>query len=304
MPFSYSQLKAYRVCPRQFEYAFVKKLKGPLTPEGSFGVSMHTTLAKWGKLERAMSGELRAVRVQVPLFSEADPRTLSSKLTAPSLLALWHSSFVIAGYKTKAAADFDRARGAELLRQFYTWWAGEPRKVVAVEKGFRLELPKGGDPTSPSSFAEWAGLRGARNGVLRQAQDDKCRMTVTGRFDRVEQLSDGTLRIIDFKSGGRRSQEAVDLDLQLSIYALAARETFQKEVAELVMLFLPSTSSGQENEEVSEVKTMRSSSELATAATTIQLLAERIASKDYHPTPSREVCKNCPYRRICDVAAV
>ena len=120
--------------------------------------------------------------------------------------------------------------------------------------------------------------------------------TITGRFDRVEELPDGTLRIIDFKSGSLRSQEAVDQDLQLSIYCIAAKETFGKETSELVMLFL--------DEDVTEVRTSRLEGELRTAAKTISLVSERIASKDYRPCPSREVCRNCPYRRVCDVAAV
>ena len=261
MPLSYSQLKSYATCPRQFEYAFVKKLKTPLTPESCFGVSVHTTLSKWGKLEQASSGKRKAGSDQTTLFSEDHVSTAScSQLTASCLQGLWHSSFVIEGYPTRAAAEFDRARGERLMESFYVWWQKEPRNVVAVEKGFTAD-------------------------------------TLTGRFDRIEELPDGTLRIIDFKSGSLRSQEEVDRDLQISIYCMAAKEAFGKEVRELLLLFFG-------EDACIEVKTTRGAGELGTAKKTIALLAERIASKDYRPTPNREVCRNCPYRRICDVAAV
>ena len=46
---------------------------------------------------------------------------------------------------------------------------------------------------------------------------------VVGRIDRVDQ-SDGGVVITDYKTGKAQSQEDSDESLQLSIYALAARE--------------------------------------------------------------------------------
>ena len=143
---------------------------------------------------------------------------------------------------------------------------------MGVEKGFRVTMDQ------------------SINATMHQFE-------VTGRFDRVELLSDDTLRVIDFKTGGLRSQELVEGDLQLSLYAIAAKEVWGKEVSELVMLFLV-------DEEVTEIVTKRTEGELATAAKTIVLLSERIESKDFTPTPSREKCRSCPFRRVCDVSAV
>ena len=300
MPLSYSQLRSYATCPRQFEYAFVKKLKTPLTPEMCFGVSVHTTLSKWGRLEQVSGGrfQVSGKKEQTSLFpaeNVALPETYN--LTPDTLARLWHSSFVTEGYPTLAASEFDRLRGEKLMEGFFAWWVKEPRKVVGIEKGFSAPLssteaePKRGRVERPLDVAPplHSPLAHARGSVEES-------ITITGRFDRVEELSDGTLRIIDFKSGSLRSQEAVDQDLQLSIYCIAAKEAFGKDASELVMLFL--------DEDVTEVRTSRLEGELRTAAKTISLVSERIASKDYRPCPSREVCRNCPYRRVCDVAAV
>ena len=281
MSLSYSHLSAYRTCPRKFEYAFVKKLKQPLTPATCFGISMHSALAKWGKMEvsvqKSGSGQKSVCRSQEvarsqwtvgsdqsSLFTEEREATKVSKLALSALINLWNESFVIDGYESKVAADFDRKRGEVLIKKFYDWWGSEKRCVVGVEKGFRMKLSHDGT-------------------------------VITGRFDRVEELEDRTLRIIDFKTTMPRSQEEVDLDMQLSIYTLASGEAFKKEAKELVMLYL-------HDEELTEVHTVRSKSELATAAKTIQLFSDRIASGDYVPTPSVKKCRSCPYRRVCDAS--
>lgn len=272
MAFSYSQLKAYRTCPRQYEYAFVKKLKTPLTREGSFGVSLHTCLQKWGKREMAArdTRDQRSVNSrQLRLFTEGNGDDKGSAdsgdLSLEGLASLWHQSFLRDGYDRVLEAEYDLARGEEILSAFYEWWRKEERKVVIVEKGFRIGVADG-------------------------------EVMLTGRFDRIEEMGDGTLRIIDFKSGAVRNQQECGNDLQLSVYALAARETFGREVGELVLLFL--------GEEFTEVRTARTAAQLQDACKAVSSLAGRIDSRDYTPTPSRRVCAGCPYRTICDVAAV
>ena len=50
-------------------------------------------------------------------------------------------------------------------------------------------------------------------------------MTVRGRIDRISTASQGTgVRIIDYKTGRAKSQDDADESLQLSIYALAAKQ--------------------------------------------------------------------------------
>src|SRR5437868_6788671 len=50
--------------------------------------------------------------------------------------------------------------------------------------------------------------------------------TVNGRVDRMDQTSPGRVAIVDYKTGKPRSQEDADESLQLSIYALAAQNTW------------------------------------------------------------------------------
>ncbi|MDD5025876.1 MAG: PD-(D/E)XK nuclease family protein [Candidatus Peribacteraceae bacterium] len=262
MPLSYSQLAMYRRCPRQYEFAVRKKLPWGISPAESFGASVHNALKKWGELERASSGKLQASSGQQELFA-AEKKGEEIELTEETLLKIWSGCFSPEAFATRLEADFARARGETLLQQFYAWWARERRRVVAVEKSFSIALD---------------GFK------------------LTGRLDRVEQI-DGGVAIIDFKTGELKEQDAVDSDLQLSVYALAAKELFDTPCHGLTLLFL-------NEDEVIERTTQRSEGQLKDAVRQMHALAERIESADFHPTPGKAVCRYCPYRGVCDMAAV
>lgn len=266
MPLSYSQLQTYRTCPRQYEYAFVKKLDRPLSAEESFGSSMHNTLKKWGEREKEGSRQKAVISDQLHLFTGDTPQQDSDfcLLTSDHLHSLWHQSFIVEGYASRIEADFQRKVGEQILQHFFAWWEQESRVVVGVESSFKYQLGDGSE-------------------------------TLTGRLDRVERTLKG-LRIIDFKTGQPRTQEQCDSDLQLSIYALAAKQIYEEPVDELILLFL--------NEEgITERRTHRNESQLRDAEKSITSLITRIREKDFAPTPSFPVCSRCPYKGICDVAA-
>ncbi len=275
MPLSYSQLQLFRRCPRQYEFDVVKGVKRTITPGESFGSSMHNTLKKWGELELELSQDQKSeAGKQISLLPEENHHGNAPRpLTLQTLRTLWRESLIGQGYATRAEADAALMRGDGMLEEVFRWWNNAQERdasliLVAVEKSFRLSL-KGS--TTPD-------------------------IVITGRFDRVERTDEG-LRIIDFKTTNPRAQQDVENDLQLSIYALAAAEIWKEPVSELILLCM--TEDG-----VTEQKTARSPSQLKDAATMIRLLAERIQTGDYAPTPSVNVCRNCPFRGICDVRAV
>ncbi|HCI03906.1 TPA: hypothetical protein DE059_03180, partial [Candidatus Peribacteria bacterium] len=114
-----------------------------------------------------------------------------------------------------------------------------------------------------------------------------------GRIDRIEK----GIKVIDFKTTQPRLQEEVDADLQLSIYSLAIKELYGEFPSELVMLYLNENS-------VTEIKTERSESQLKDAIKQITSVNNYIKEGEFKPRPSASVCKRCPYKGVCDVAAV
>lgn len=257
MALSYSQLSVYRRCPKQYEFMAVKKIPRRISSGESFGSSIHNTLKRWGELEILLQ-EDAPIKKQLKLFAEHEDEIIKNQpLELTTLLSMFRECFIAQGYENRAAMDSALLRGESLLRRFFEWWKREKRNVVSIESGFKLEI----------------GLT-----------------MLSGRFDRIERNKEG-LVIIDYKTSEPRSQESVDNDLQLSIYALAASKEGER-VDRLSLLFLG-------EDEVIERKTNRSESQLKDAITAIRLLNEGIEKKDFRATPTREKCRSCPYREIC-----
>ncbi len=242
----------------------MKKLSRPISEGEAFGSSVHNALKKWGELEKQVTScELRVTSSQQALFASDDHQVKAPKLTFEKLLECWHSSFIVDGFPTRLEADFARKRGEQLMEHFFEWWQKEPRNVKTIETGFAIQIDG---------------------------------MEVKGRFDRIEEI-EGGLRVIDFKTSKPQSQDSVDADLQLSLYAMAVEHEFGQPCRELILLFLS-------EEGIVERQTGRSPSQLIDARTQIQAIRNRIDEGDFHPTPSIEKCRSCPYRNVCDVAAV
>lgn len=226
---------------------------------------MHNALKKWGELEMECNPADETVRHdQLGMFESSEESAVKSEeLSMETLLKFWHESFIVEGHASRIEADFKRKEGEEMLQHFYTWWSKEERTVLAIEKGFSCTV------------------------------DDH---VIKGRFDRIEETENG-IRIIDYKTGKERSQDEVDADLQLSVYAMAAEQLWEKPVAELSLLFFA-------EDKLEERHTERNQSQLSDAAKSMQLVISRMEEQDFTPDPSVNKCKHCPYKNVCDVAAV
>jgi DNA helicase-2/ATP-dependent DNA helicase PcrA len=257
VPYSFSQLNTYRTCPRQYEFGYIKKISRSISAGESFGSSVHNTLSKWGKIE-VQRAKSKVQRDQLTLFIEPDI-VFHSPLSVFHLIELWHQSFIVQGYASKVDGDKARAKGEVLMKHFFEWWSAQPRTVLTVETGFVV-----GDANA------------------------------RGRFDRVEQNGNES-HVIDFKTGGLRTQEEVDADLQLSIYALAAEQEFGMPCTKLTLMFL-------HEDGITEVHTSRSDGQLAEAMQQIDTLGGGIEDEQFDPTPSLGACGRCPYKGVCDAA--
>jgi DNA helicase-2/ATP-dependent DNA helicase PcrA len=112
---------------------------------------------------------------------------------------------------------------------------------------------------------------------------------VAGRIDRIDDLGNGRVAIVDYKTGKPRAQEDADNSLQLSLYAMAAREKWGYHAERLVFYNL---------EENSAVTTVRGQLELEAAKAKVQEVACRIEAGEFDPKPGYH-CRLCPYRNLC-----
>ena len=111
---------------------------------------------------------------------------------------------------------------------------------------------------------------------------------VRGRLDRLDCLGDGGVAVIDFKTGRPKTQEDADDSLQLSIYALAARE----------MGYTPSSLVFINLKNGTAIESSRTPEQLREAETCVSSIAARIAAGEFEPKRGAG-CAWCSYHSIC-----
>jgi DNA helicase-2/ATP-dependent DNA helicase PcrA len=114
-----------------------------------------------------------------------------------------------------------------------------------------------------------------------------------GRVDRVDRLPDGRYELIDYKTGKPKSAAELRNDVQLSLYQMGARESWEVDTCAQSYYYV------LDNE---KVPVEHSEDELERVRTTVAAIAEGILAQDFEPTPSYDVCAFCDYRIICPAA--
>ena len=111
---------------------------------------------------------------------------------------------------------------------------------------------------------------------------------VRGRIDRLERIDGNRVKIVDYKTGRAKSEEDAEKSLQLSVYALAAKND-NLEPTSLVFVNL---------KDGTEVETSRSSKDLLDAECRVTNVAQRIADGEFGAKPGSH-CRFCSYQTIC-----
>jgi DNA helicase-2/ATP-dependent DNA helicase PcrA len=111
-----------------------------------------------------------------------------------------------------------------------------------------------------------------------------------GRIDRVDRLPEGGYELIDYKTGTPNAASELAGDLQLALYRVGARESWQIEAESGSYWYVledekvPVPSAPDDRERVER---------------TVLEVAEGIQAQDFEPRPSYEICSWCDYRLIC-----
>lgn len=249
--FSFSQLSAFSTCPLQYKFAFVLKI--PADGDKSsliFGKVLHNTLYNF--LLPAMNEKL---------FQEALSPTDKSKASLFSkkrLLDLYKEFWQEDGYRSKEDKESYRKRGTESLTIFFNNYQKEkPEAILMLEKDFNFKINK---------------------------------EIIRGAIDRIDLLKDGTLEIIDYKTGNTKESLQFKDKRQLILYQLFLEESLNKKVSRLSYYFLES------GEKLSFTATEKDINKLR-----LEIISEiaAIKKREFKATPSM-LCDYCDFKSICE----
>ncbi len=120
-----------------------------------------------------------------------------------------------------------------------------------------------------------------------------------GRVDRVDRIvasageTGEQYELIDYKTSRPKSAEQLSDDVQLSLYALAAREAWGLESSRQAYYYVLDDL---------KVPVPRGAQDEVSVADLVMKVGEGILGQEFEPTPSQAACSICDYRIVCPVA--
>jgi len=204
----------------------------------------------------------------------------------------------------KATLTFGRVMHSTIRRVMAEFKKGNPLPFEEVQRLFETEWSAAGfeDDYQEGEYKKdgLEQLRALHQAVLQETPEilelEKTfalpvenDVVLKGRIDQINSLGRGDVEIVDYKTGKAKKETEARRDLQLSIYAIAAKEIFELNPARLVFHYL------QDN---SRQETTRSAKQLDEAQEIVQEVAADIRARSF-PAKEGFICRSCAYRPIC-----
>ena len=178
------------------------------------------------------------------------------RVTVEQLQAYFDEIWKSAGFEDDYQEQSYKKAGREQLRGFVSRHEAVTTLPLAAEAHFALDL---GD------------------------------VILEGRIDQINPLDGNAVELVDYKTGRPPSQKDADKSLQLSVYALAARDQMHLNPARITFYSLTN------NE---PVRTVRTPKDLEKVVGEIHEVAAQIRQQAFPPKPGF-ACKYCDYVLIC-----
>jgi RecB family exonuclease len=193
-------------------------------------------------------------------FHAAQARGECEQGTLRELLELLEAAWRRAGMGDGAREDELRAKARSALTRYHERLREEPAQPLWFERSFTFSL-------------------GPHH--------------VRGRVDRVDRLPDGGFELIDYKTGYAKTAEDLGEDIQLSLYAIAAREAWDLGQTRQAYYYVLDDR---------KVPVPRDEGEEEWVRSAVLEVGAGILAQDFEPTPSPSVCARCDYRIACPAA--
>ncbi len=190
--------------------------------------------------------------------------------TLDQVLEYYQSKFPAENWAREEIAIY-RAEGEKMLRKFYQQNAPWNFSVLGLESRFEVVL---------------------------EDREKKQTHILAGIIDRIDKLPDGTYEVIDYKTQKRLpSQDQIDRDFQLSIYAMGLKRRWPHITSDQIKLSLQFLKHGEKlSTKRSDLDFQKTESE---TLETIDEIESRVHDvREFEPIVS-PLCDFCGYKPIC-----
>ncbi len=195
--------------------------------------------------------------------------------TLTQLLDLFEACWRRGGFREGSSERELRGKARAALERYHTRLHGQDSEPVWFERQFSLRI-------GPHH------LRGRVDRVDRLASSpEDAGVVESGREGGGERYE-----LIDYKTSRPRTPEQLSDDVQLSLYALAARESWQVEAASRAYYYVLDDLVVRLPGETDEER----------VRATVMEAGEGIMAQRFEPTPSRAACSICDFRIVCPAA--
>jgi len=258
--FSFSQIKAYDNCPYQYKLANILKLPTKGSGIFSFGQSLHSTLQKFYQQAQELNQSEQS-SLFGPVKTNKKEKTIVP--TLEELLKIYRAEWICDWYKDKWQKDTYFKKGKEILETFYQ---DNETSVWTI----------------PITLEGWFKIKVGDN-------------LLHGRIDRIDKLQDGSLEIIDYKTGQSKEKLTAEDKEQLLIYQMATSQLPEYKnlgsVQKLTFYYL--------NDNI-KLTFLGTDKEIAKIQEKIINIINKIYAREFTATPSEHVCKHCDFNDICE----
>ncbi len=263
--FSFSQLRSYETCPYQYKLAHILHIPTKGSASFSFGQTMHATLQNFYIRIQELNSAKQVSLFDAPVKSSNTATAVATGIKVPTLdelLKIYEASWLPDWYKSEHQREEYYDKGKDILRIFYKSHEGNWTIPVNLESWFKIKVGK---------------------------------YLVHGRIDRIDQLPDGSLEIIDYKTGKAKDKLTTDDKEQLLIYQIATQELPEyHHIGKPSKLTFYYVNDNLQNSFIGEDKELEKLREKLVGT------IDKIHSKDFTATPSQFACEYCDFKDICD----
>jgi DNA helicase-2/ATP-dependent DNA helicase PcrA len=260
---SATDIETYRTCPLKYKFARVFRIPSEPTINQRFGILVHQVLERYHANVTSHGGRRDPTNEDgghPGAGGSRRPEGETPYMGLPGLLGLLEAGWHRGGFGDSEEERQFRIKASQALVRYHDRFREEDSEPIWFERAFSFRM-------GPHHLR--------------------------GRVDRVDRLPDGGYELIDYKTGRPKTPAQLREDVQLSLYAVGAREAWQLDAAQQAYYYVLDDE---------KVPVERTDDDRDWITETVFTVADGILGQGFEPTPSWSACSMCDYRIACPAA--